>query len=549
MIMEGGYSVFPSARVESDYTLKASCDRQTDMGKDSQTVPGSTVINVEMNAPSGNGNRNVARKISDAIQNKIFNGTREEGNFTLGCLKLFHTRTRFLIMLLVLFCLTSIWSNILCFNFALICMQQSTLDANGSAVTLEFTPSQKSYLTAAVAASALLANFFVVSLVNQFGIRTIFSILGLISAAATSAMPFAIYNGFYYTLAARMLQGLAFAANFPVIGAFASKWTYYKQNGLFVSVLVAYVQLSPALSMPTSGAICASAFGWPAVFYAHGIVATILFITFGALYRNSPGKHPYVGAIELRKIAVGKTEVNKKDLKNIPYGPILKTAAVWAVWIAALGNFTAVNTLFLFSPNFLHHVLKFPVRNTGLSASIPPLLQFLVKLLAGFTSDKIRFLSETNKLRLYNSVAFFGSAISFIALGFAPVSWAFGCLILLGLSAGVLGCTTGGFFKAGPLISKHFSHFVTGNVSLGITLTMLVVPFIVTGLAPDNTAEQWTHVFFAVASVLIVTNLIFIAMCSAEPATWTTDDFSRNMSRNKVHATESSRHNFPAQSG
>lgn len=29
------------------------------------------------------------------------------------------------------------------------------------------------------------------------------------------------------------------------------KWTYYKQNGLFVSVLVAYVQLSPVITMPT----------------------------------------------------------------------------------------------------------------------------------------------------------------------------------------------------------------------------------------------------------------------------------------------------------
>lgn len=53
--------------------------------------------------------------------------------------------------------------------------------------------------------------------------------------------------------------------------------------------------------------------------------------------------------------------------------------------------------------------------------------------------------------------------------------------MLLGISAGLLGCTTGGFFKvnfnyklnnflkAGPLVSKHYSHFVTGNVSLGIS--------------------------------------------------------------------------------
>lgn len=109
---------------------------------------------------------------------------------------------------------------------------------------------------------------------------------------------------------------------------------------------------------------------------------------------NVSGKHPFVGTIELRKIAVGKSECSKEELKHIPYGPILKTVSVWAVWIAALGNFVAVNMLFLYGPNYLHNVLKFPVRNTGLSASIPPLAQFLVKLLAGFTSDKVSFLKQ-----------------------------------------------------------------------------------------------------------------------------------------------------------
>uniref|UniRef100_A0AC34QK29 Major facilitator superfamily (MFS) profile domain-containing protein n=1 Tax=Panagrolaimus sp. JU765 TaxID=591449 RepID=A0AC34QK29_9BILA len=473
--------------------------------------------------------------VSNAIQQR-FNTVREEGNFTLGCSKVFHTRTRFLLMILVLFCLASIWSNILSFNFALICMKQG----NGTHPSTEFTPQQYSYLTAAVAASALVSNFVIVSLVNQFGIRTVFAILGLISAIATVFMPFALQNTFYYTLGARMLQGVAFAANFPVIGAFTSKWTYYKQNGLFVSVLVANVQLSPAISMPISGSLCASSLGWPSVFYVHGLASLVLFTLFAIFYRNSPGKHPFVGAIELRKIAVGKSECSKEELKRIPYGPILKTASVWAVWIAALGNFVAVNMLFLYGPNYLHNVLNFPVRNTGFSASIPPLAQFLVKLLAGFTSDKIRFLSETNKLRLYNSIAFFGSAIAFALLTIMPLSYPLLCLAFLGIAAGILGFTTGGFFKAGPLVSKHYSHFVTGNVSLGITITMLIVPFIVGGLAPNETAAEWNNVFLTAAGVLVVCNLIFMVMCSAEPASWTTDEFSRSASRSRVHATESS---------
>lgn len=133
-----------------------------------------------------------------------------------GCLKIFHTRTRFLLMALVLLSLASIWSNILSFNFALICFIKPPVDDSNSNSTLptspdrsatQFNPNEKSILTAAVAGSALLANFAIVQLVNRFGIRTIFTFAGFLSALGTILLPTAIYSGFYFTLACRIMQG------------------------------------------------------------------------------------------------------------------------------------------------------------------------------------------------------------------------------------------------------------------------------------------------------------------------------------------------------
>lgn len=53
--------------------------------------------------------------------------------------------------------------------------------------------------------------------------------------------------------------------------------------------------------------------------------------------------------IERAKIQVNKSTLSKKELRRIPYGAILTTTGVWAIWIAALGNFYAVNTLFLYA--------------------------------------------------------------------------------------------------------------------------------------------------------------------------------------------------------
>uniref|UniRef100_A0A1I7XQE1 MFS domain-containing protein n=1 Tax=Heterorhabditis bacteriophora TaxID=37862 RepID=A0A1I7XQE1_HETBA len=114
-------------------------------------------------------------------------------------------------------------------------------------------------------------------------------------------------------------------------------------------------------------------------------------------------------------------------------------------------------------------------------------------------------------------------------------------MIVLGAAAGVLGATTGGFFKAGPVISKQYSHFVTGNISLGITITMLVVPFIVNSLTPNNTQEEWRWVFIFTAAILTVTNLIFLMFVKGEPCEWTKDEYLKrnSISSVKVHDVSS----------
>ncbi|EGT41719.1 hypothetical protein CAEBREN_16238 [Caenorhabditis brenneri] len=404
-------------------------------------------------------------------------------------ISLFGTRTRFVIMVLILLCLTSIWSNILAFNFAVICMDDddSELSAslNGTRKT-HFTSTQNSLAMSIVAIAALLGNFPIVQLVGMVGIRTVFAGLGILSAVSTLLIPLSIRMGFYYFLAVRFLQGFAFAANFPVIGSFCAKWSYFKQNGLFVSSLVAYVQLSPAITMPASGALC-SAFKWPSIFYAHGAVSLLLFVTYALFYRNSPQKHPFVGNVELKKISIGKiAAVDKRALKKVPYGAILKTPAIWAVWVAAIGNFTCVNMMFLFSPVYLSKVLGFPVHSTGITAALPPFLQFCSKLICGAVSDRLTCLPEGIKFRIFNSFAFLGSGTFLCVLAFMGDKHKDYNMIVLGCAAAMLGATTGGFFKAGPVLSKQYSHFVTGNISLGITITMLIVPFFVNALTHNT---------------------------------------------------------------
>ncbi|GMR38582.1 hypothetical protein PMAYCL1PPCAC_08777, partial [Pristionchus mayeri] len=466
------------------------------------------------------------------------------------------TRTRFLIMVLLLLCLSSIWSNILSFNFAIICMAPNQT-ANLTDDRFNFDQTQKTWATSIVAAAALLANFPVVHAVNKAGIRSVFALLGFISAAATLAIPAAIrhfQSGFVPLLVCRFLQGLGFAAIFPVVGAFSAKWTYHKQTGLFVSVLVSYVQLSPVITMPVSGALCDSA-GWPSVFYVHGSVSLVLFAAYAALYRNSPGKHPLVGAREFSKISIGKSTIDKTMLRRIPYLAILTTPAIWAVWLGAVGNFAAVNLMFLYNPVYFKDVLHLSTSQAGIVAAVPPFVQFVIKLACGAASDRITSISDVTKYRLFNSVAFLGSAACFVALAIVDAQTTLVNVFLLLGAAGILGCVTGGFYKAGPALSKQYSHFVTGNISVVLTLTMMGVPLLVNTFTKhaENevvTHEHWRDKYYSTLSVTVTisnrlqvfSNIIFCAFVRGEPCEWTKDEW---IQRNSVNDGIRHAHSIP----
>lgn len=110
-------------------------------------------------------------------------------------------------------------------------------------------------------------------------------------------------------------------------------------------------QLSQIITMPLAAQLCVHS-GWSSVYYAHGVVAAILAMLFFAFYRSSPANHPCVTEDELHYITKGGAarfafrpspksglvkNQPKKDRK-VPYGAILTSRSVWAVWIAFLGN-------------------------------------------------------------------------------------------------------------------------------------------------------------------------------------------------------------------
>jgi hypothetical protein len=64
-----------------------------------------------------------------------------------------------------------------------------------------------------------------------------------------------------------------------------------------------------------------------------GVMTVILFATFAFYYTDKPKKHRFISEFELNKINRGKFEVSKGAERRIPWKAIIKTPAVWAVWL------------------------------------------------------------------------------------------------------------------------------------------------------------------------------------------------------------------------
>jgi MFS family permease len=385
-----------------------------------------------------------------------------------------------------------------------------------------YTNFEQSMLFAAVAIGSLCFIFPVIHFLNRSGTRKTFTIVGIISAIATGLIPLAASLGFIPFLIVRFIQGIGFASCFIVIGSITSHWAKVTENGLFNGALTGFLQLGPVIAMPVSGLFC-HLDAWELSYYIHSLLTAIVIAIWWLIYRDHPREHSKVSVPELTEIQLGKVVVDgraKHNRNKIPYGEIYKNKSVWAIFIAAFGNMFGV-FLIMFTPLFIRKVLQFPYLSVGLFAALPTLFQFFVKLSAGHFSDRLAK-PENFKVKLFNSIAFFGMALFFILLAlFASVDTQIMSVIFVIAAATILGFNCGGFFKASTLVSRQFSHFVNAHLQVLASLALLLVPLFVYYVAPDNTTNQWATIFYIFAATLIITNIIFVLIGSGEAAAFT----------------------------
>ncbi|VDK44641.1 unnamed protein product [Cylicostephanus goldi] len=303
-------------------------------------------------------------------------------------------------------------------------------------------------------------------------------------------------------------RGISFAACMPTVGSITAAWASLRQNGFFICCLTTFGQISLIYAMPVSGQLCASSYGWEAVYYLNAVLTVIFSCAWFCLYEQTVeyslqsdprvARHPMVSSYELADINPNNFCPSLQSFsqllhvsampalefqKSIPYIQILTTPTILGVWIGAVGCLLALQLVQMFSPLYIREVLQYSVQKTGFAAALPVLFQCLVKVVAGYSSDRIRSISETTKLRIYNTFSLGASALAFCALSFVKKGESTRGIVLITLATAMFGLIGAGFVKCATLVSRQHSHFVLANIQNIWCSTMLICPVLVTFVA------------------------------------------------------------------
>uniref|UniRef100_A0A7E4VBM8 MFS domain-containing protein n=1 Tax=Panagrellus redivivus TaxID=6233 RepID=A0A7E4VBM8_PANRE len=256
--------------------------------------------------------------------------------------------------------------------------------------------------------------------------------------------------------------------------------------------------------------------GWPFVFYFQAAYISALLLVWILTYRDDPEKHPFVGEREIRKISSGKlTSLAKDSSIDAPNYRVLTKPAVWVCCLAAFAYITSTQFTIAFSVMYYVWILNYSITTAGILSAAPLVAQFVIQFVTGICSDKIKFLSEHTKVRICCTLAFTGCAIGYLVTSFIPPENRIlsTTVILIGLSC--LGFSAGGFPKSAVLIGAQKPVIVMSCIQASITLGLFSGSFIIPGLTPNRTAEEY-HILFRVYGVFLITvNALFVVFCKA----------------------------------
>ncbi|XP_023940685.1 putative inorganic phosphate cotransporter [Bicyclus anynana] len=337
------------------------------------------------------------------------------------------------------------------------------------------------------------------------------------------------YGGWQIVCACRVIMGLTQACLFPGFHTLLGQWLPAHEITSYSGIVYGGSQLGTIIAMPVSGLLAETALGWKLIFYVVSgimLVQSIVWLLFAA---SSPRDHRLMTEEEKEYIEKGLNVGGSKNQRT-PWKHILRTKALWGIMVTHVGSAISYVLFFVDMPTYLERGLQISLKDSASLSALPYIGMLVGNIVSTAVSQKISnkgYLSLLTCRKLFNSIGFFGTAFSLIALAFIGPEHRNLAIVTL-----VVALTLNGFFGAGYMMSYLDLSPNYAGVMLSITnfvanfgsvLTPITTSFILRNDPTD--ISRWRVVFLTCAVICIVANTSFVFFASVKRQEWDDPDF------------------------
>lgn len=357
-----------------------------------------------------------------------------------------------------------------------------------------------------------------------FGPRWVLATSMLVDSLCSILIPTVAVNfGDTGVIVCRLIQGVAQGFIIPLTHSMLGKWAPTEERSWLNTSVYSGCSVGTIISMPITGYLSSSWWGWPSSFYFFGtlgLVWCVFWLLFGA---DSPSTHKSIGLEEKEYIerSLGQEDDNLKNVQ-IPWMAIMTSMPYWAIVAGAIGEAWGSTFLITEIPTYLSKVTDIDIEKNGLFSSAPYVVAAVLTVLYGPLADYLilkGYTSRKTSRRLFHAVGSFlpSAALIWLAYEKSPI----GIAILLIVAISLNGAMFCGHNVNHIDISPRFSGVLFG-ISNGIGQGLAILaPLLVQFVVIDQTDKYlWRTMFIIAAAIYAGTAVFFIVHLSAERQWW-----------------------------
>jgi MFS family permease len=310
----------------------------------------------------------------------------------------------------------------------------------------------------------------------------------------------------------RFLFGAGAAGAFPNVARVLGQWFPFRDRGFAQGFIWMSARGGGAFAPFLFGLLMLYV-GWRCAFSLLGLAGVVWAILFFLWFRNRPEEKAGVNEAEVAYIRAGAPEVDGDGDVNIPWGKLLTSQNLWALYICHASICFSGYFFLTFIPKFLEKRFDVELSRSEIMTGLPLFIGGLSCLAGGRISDYL--------IRRTGSRRWGRSLVGFAAMSLAGVTVLLATQAATVWSAATMLCVVAGFQDlAVPIywslpadLNRKCAGTIGGAMNMAGGVGAVLGPYLVGELAP---LYGWNFVFVMFAAVYALAAVCWLRIDASE---------------------------------